>query len=75
MMIFGTVSLVAGALVIFLPETKGKALPENIQDAINLSSDVSFGHFLNRIFRPDRKQTVMNENGVFTIVDANETRL
>ncbi|RUS74807.1 hypothetical protein EGW08_017436, partial [Elysia chlorotica] len=37
MLIFGSVSLVAGGLSMTLPETLGQKMPETIQDAINLS--------------------------------------
>ena len=30
--IFGSSSIIAGALVIFLPETKGRKLPESIEE-------------------------------------------
>jgi len=31
-MIFGSTALAAGALTIFLPETRGKRLPDTIED-------------------------------------------
>ena len=34
--IFGASALVAGILATFLPETKGKVLPETVEDAKNL---------------------------------------
>lgn len=36
MIIFGSVSLLAGVLTLLLPETKGIHLPETLEDAINL---------------------------------------
>ena len=33
LIIFGGLSVIAGVLALFLPETKGKILPETIEDA------------------------------------------
>ena len=33
--IFGSSSIIAGVLVVFLPETKGRKLPETIEDGEN----------------------------------------
>nr|XP_045013867.1 solute carrier family 22 member 2 [Jaculus jaculus] len=37
LVVFAVVGLVAGGLVLLLPETKGKALPETIEDAENMN--------------------------------------
>ncbi|XP_038659852.1 solute carrier family 22 member 2-like [Scyliorhinus canicula] len=36
LVVFGVIALIAGALVLFLPETMGMALPETIEDAENI---------------------------------------
>ena len=36
MLVLGLPSLIAGSMVYFLPETKGKELPQNMTDAVNL---------------------------------------
>lgn len=36
LVVFAVVGLVAGGLVLLLPETKGKALPETIEEAENM---------------------------------------
>jgi len=39
LIVFGSLSLLAGLLVLFLPETKGKHLPETIEDGENFGKD------------------------------------
>ncbi len=72
-LIFGAASLVAGALVMFLPETKGKPLPENTQEAINLSSGVSIRHFLDRIFKRGKNRIAIYEDGITSVDVKDET--
>ncbi len=71
MMIFGTASLVAGALAMFLPETKGKPLPENTEEALNLSNGISICH-VKRILKPCSNGIVREEDGI-TTAEVNET--
>lgn len=37
MLLFGVVSVIGGSLILFLPETMGRKLPESISEAENLS--------------------------------------
>ena len=38
LIVFGVVSLVAGFLVMLLPETSNRALPETLDDGVNLDA-------------------------------------
>uniref|UniRef100_T1JAS4 Major facilitator superfamily (MFS) profile domain-containing protein n=1 Tax=Strigamia maritima TaxID=126957 RepID=T1JAS4_STRMM len=42
LIVLGAMSCSAGLLVLFLPETKGKTLPETVEDAENISLDEAF---------------------------------
>ena len=39
MLVFGTLSIVAGLSAILLPETKGKPLPQSLQQGAELAMD------------------------------------
>ncbi len=73
MMIFGTASLAAGALAMFLPETKGRPLPENTEEALNLPNGVSISH-CKRILKPCRNRMIVirKEDGISS-ADVSET--
>ncbi|XP_052811636.1 organic cation transporter protein-like [Mya arenaria] len=58
LIIFGGLSVVAGFLSLFLPETNGQVLPETIEDAVNFgrttpdskTKDVASKYFVNDVF-------------------------
>lgn len=41
MLLFGLVSVIGGALILFLPETMGRKLPDSISEAINISTSIN----------------------------------
>lgn len=36
MLLFGLVSVIGGSLIFFLPETLGRKLPENVEEALSI---------------------------------------
>ncbi|KAL4232572.1 hypothetical protein ACF0H5_007262 [Mactra antiquata] len=59
LIIFGGLSVLAGLLSLFLPETKGRVLPETVDDAINFGDDEpikkpsSNKYYMNAGYDPD----------------------
>lgn len=41
MVLFGVVAIASGVLILFLPETLGRDLPETLSEALNLGSAAS----------------------------------
>lgn len=45
LLIIGTVTIISGVLVLFLPETTGKVLPQTIADGESFGKNQKFCHF------------------------------
>lgn len=39
MILFGAFAVTAGCLIVFLPETYNKVLPDHIEDAVDIETD------------------------------------